>query len=567
MITVTARDAAGNTGTTVLTVTYSGDTTAPVITITSPVNAATYATTTNTVNLGGTASDAIGVTQVTWANDRGGSGTAAGTTGWSVTAITLQPGINVLTATARDAAGNASTDVLSVTYTAPDTTPPVVTITTPTSATTFSTAASTLTIGGTASDAVGVTQVTWTNDRGGSGTASGTTTWSVSNITLALGQNVLTVTARDAANNQSIAVLTVTYAADTTPPAVTITTPTSAATFTTTASTLNVGGTASDNVGVTQVVWANDRGGSGTATGTTAWSVSGIALQFGVNVITVTARDAANNTITDVLTVTRNDTTLPTVSITSPTTATTYFTSAATVSLGGTAADNVGVTLVSWSNAANGATGTASGTTAWTAAGIPLVDGANAITVTAFDAAGLSRTDSITVTRDTGVPTIAITSPTSGETHLVSTSSVALGGTAVDSVGVTAVTWTNATNGRTGNATRSGNNWTIGSLPLAVGANAITVRAVDAAGNAATDSITVTRDNTNPVVTITSPTTNSTYTTTLTSLNIGGTASDASGITQVTWVNAATTLRERQPGPPPGPLRALRSIPVRMPSR
>ena len=28
------------------------------------------------------------------------------------------------------------------------------------------------------------------------------------------------------------------------------------------------------NVGVTQVSWANNRGGSGTATGTTAWSVS-----------------------------------------------------------------------------------------------------------------------------------------------------------------------------------------------------------------------------------------------------------------------------------------------------
>ena len=50
---------------------------------------------------------------------------------------------------------------------------------------------------------------------------------------------------------------------------------------------------------MTQVTWANDRGGSGTATGTTAWSVSGIALQSGANVLTVTARDAAGNTATD----------------------------------------------------------------------------------------------------------------------------------------------------------------------------------------------------------------------------------------------------------------------------
>lgn len=45
------------------------------------------------------------------------------------------------------------------------------------------------------------------------------------------------------------------------------------------------------------------RGGSGTASGATSWSVSGIALQSGTNVITVTASDAANNTATDTLTV------------------------------------------------------------------------------------------------------------------------------------------------------------------------------------------------------------------------------------------------------------------------
>src|SRR3990170_6462872 len=78
---------------------------------------------------------------------------------------------------------------------------------------------------------------------------------------------------------------------DPTPPTVTITTPTSSPTYTTGGSLLWLGGTASDNVGVTQVTWANDRGGSGTATGTTMWSVGGIALQLGTNILTVTARD------------------------------------------------------------------------------------------------------------------------------------------------------------------------------------------------------------------------------------------------------------------------------------
>jgi glucodextranase-like protein len=92
-------------------------------------------------------------------------------------------------------------------------------------------------------------------------------------------------------------------AADTIAPAVAITTPTTATTFSTSAATLSLGGTASDNVGVTQVTWSNSRGGSGTATGTANWSAS-VGLQSGLNVVTVTARDAAGNTSTDTLTVT-----------------------------------------------------------------------------------------------------------------------------------------------------------------------------------------------------------------------------------------------------------------------
>jgi hypothetical protein len=64
-------------------------------------------------------------------------------------------------------------------------------------------------------------------------------------------------------------------------------------------------------VGVTQVTWVNDRGGSGTCTGTTSWSASGIALLSGVNIITVTARDAGGNTSTDSLSVTYSTTNAP----------------------------------------------------------------------------------------------------------------------------------------------------------------------------------------------------------------------------------------------------------------
>ncbi|MCJ7816588.1 MAG: hypothetical protein MUP55_01905, partial [Candidatus Aenigmarchaeota archaeon] len=101
-----------------------GDTQPPTIQITSPTSNPTYSASSSPVTVGGTASDNVSVTQVTWSNNRGGSGTASGTTSWSVSGVTLQSGDNILTVTARDAAGNTGTDTLNVTYTAPDTTPP-----------------------------------------------------------------------------------------------------------------------------------------------------------------------------------------------------------------------------------------------------------------------------------------------------------------------------------------------------------------------------------------------------------------------------------------------------------
>ena len=491
VLTITARDAAGNSSTDTLTVTYTPDTTAPAVTITSPTSASSTTVSTASINLGGTSSDAVGVTQVTWVNNRGGSGTASGTTAWTANGIVLLSGVNVITVTSRDAANNAGTDSISVTYT-PDTTAPVVTITSPTSNATTTVQLASLNLGGTSSDAVGVTQVSWVNNRGGSGTASGTTSWSVSGITLQSGVNVLTVSSRDAANNVGTDTLTVTYNPDTTLPAVTITGPTSAATLAVTATPLTLSGTASDNVGVTQVSWVNNRGGSGTATGTTSWSVSGVVLQTGANILTVTARDAAGNTQTDTLTVTFTDNVQPTVTITSPTSNATLSVGAATMALGGTASDNVGVTQVSWVNN-RGGSGTATGTTSWSVATITLQSGSNVLTVTATDAAGNTRTDTLTVTYtpDTTKPTVTITSPTSSATRSQIGSTITLGGSASDNVAVTQVSWTNS---RGGSGTATGTtSWSTATITLQTGSNVLTVTARDAAGNTQTDTLTVTR--------------------------------------------------------------------------
>ncbi|MCJ7816955.1 MAG: Ig-like domain-containing protein, partial [Candidatus Aenigmarchaeota archaeon] len=95
------------------------DTTPPTIQITSPTSNPTYSASQSPLNISGTASDNAAVTQVNWSSNRGYSGTATGTTSWSVTGITLQAGINNITVIARDAAGNTGTDMISVNYTQP----------------------------------------------------------------------------------------------------------------------------------------------------------------------------------------------------------------------------------------------------------------------------------------------------------------------------------------------------------------------------------------------------------------------------------------------------------------
>ena len=532
VITVTARDAAGNSGSDTIAIDVV-DGGAPTVTIVAPTMATTYSTTAATVTLSGTAADGFGVAAVTWANSRGGSGTATGTTGWTAASIALQLGENVITITARDSAGMTGTDTLTVTRT--DGGSPTATITTPTSNSTHSTPLATIALGGTASDDVAVTEVTWSNDRGGSGTATGTTSWSVASVALQGGANTITVTARDASGRTGSDIIVVTRT-DSDRPTVTITSPTGADSHSTTAATLTISGTAADAFGIAQITWTNSRGGGGTATGTTAWSAPGIALQPGSNVLTVTARDTSGNTATDTLTVTRTDSTAPTVTITIPTEAATHSTSNASVALGGRASDDFGVTEVRWASD-KGASGVATGTASWTVASVALSAGANVITVTALDAAGQSATDTLTITRTDGdLPTVAITTPTSSPTHSVTTRTVALGGTARDSFGISRVDWSNDRGG-SGVATGT-TTWTVPSVGLQPGANVITITALDAAGKIGRATLTVTlTDGVAPEVRFVTPTTSPSFATTTPTIAIGGSATDDFGIARVTWAN------------------------------
>jgi hypothetical protein len=185
----------------------------PFVVIQTPTAAPIYGTSTSTLVLGGHYDNAA---TITWANSAGGSGSATLTpesSAWETGTISLTAGSNVITVTANDGAGHTSADIITVTYTVVDSTNPTVTITVPTSSTTYDAASSPLALGGTASDNVGVTSITWAcpNCATKTGTALGTTAWSANIPLTADASNVITVTARDEAGNTSTDAITVTF--------------------------------------------------------------------------------------------------------------------------------------------------------------------------------------------------------------------------------------------------------------------------------------------------------------------------------------------------------------------
>ncbi len=185
-------------------------------------------TTASSITLTGALSGGAGPVALAWATSQGFSGTAQASATWTISAIPLNVGANIVTITARDSQQNQVTQTVSVARQqvsapspnpptppspappgSPDTTPPSLTIVSPASST-ISTSAGSIVVSGTASDNVGVAKVTWSSSTGGSGTATGTTNWSTAPITLYIGATTIVIQASDAAGNTSWRSLVVT---------------------------------------------------------------------------------------------------------------------------------------------------------------------------------------------------------------------------------------------------------------------------------------------------------------------------------------------------------------------
>jgi hypothetical protein len=174
------------------------------------------------------------------------------------------------------------------------------------------TTASSMAISGSTTGGSGTIQVSWVTSQGYSGTAQGSASWTISSVPLNSGDNIITITARDSQQSQVTRSVTITRnlppiptpGTNTTPPSLTILSP-ATNNVSTSDSSLIVGGTAQDNIGVAAVTWSSSNGGSGTATGTNNWTTPAIPLYVGATTITIRASDAAGNTSWRSMTVTR----------------------------------------------------------------------------------------------------------------------------------------------------------------------------------------------------------------------------------------------------------------------
>ncbi len=208
---VKSKDAAGNLATSLpRAFTTPADTTAPSIAISSPTGGTVAGA---SVQVTATASDDVGVIGVQFRLDGAALGVEATASPWTIAWDTTQAanGPHVLTAAARDAAGNVTLSTgISVTVNN-DVTPPAVTLTAPAN---NASVTGTISVTATAGDNVGVVGVKFSVDGTAIGAEDAAAPYSISwNTTgIANGVHVVTAAARDAAGNVAVSSATVTVA-------------------------------------------------------------------------------------------------------------------------------------------------------------------------------------------------------------------------------------------------------------------------------------------------------------------------------------------------------------------
>jgi len=481
-ITVVAADAAGNS--TTISRLVIRDSQPPVVTLQSPMDS--LVTNQASITVSGKVSDSTQV-QLTV----NGQTLSANSDGTFSTTINLIEGKNAATLIATDAAGNQTTISRVIIR---DTQAPVVTLQAPIDS--LITNQTSITVSGKVSDSTNV-QLT-VNGQSLSANPDGTFS---TIINLVEGKNIITISATDAAGNQTTIARIIQR--DSQPPVLTISSP--ADSLITNQSTVTMIGTATDSTAFTMTI-----NGTPVTIGTGGSFSAPISLVQGTNIITLKATDAAGNITTSPRTIFL-DTLPPVIALTAPTDS--LITNKPSISVSGTVNDQTATSLKINGNAVVlGAGGTFSTT-------VSLVEGMNTITVIAKDGAGNSSTITRALRLDTQSPTLTITSPNNN--FVTTQQSVTITGTVLDST-LSSLT----INGTT--VTANGNGQFTASVNLQEGNNSITLLATDGAGNSTTVLRTVRLDTAPPALVLTSPIDSAV--TNKTKIVISGSITDSSSI-------------------------------------
>jgi hypothetical protein len=386
-----ARDAAGNS-TTAAAVAVTVDNAPPTASVIAPAAGSAIR---GSVAVIVVAADNVGVAGVQFLLDGNPLGAEDTTAPYSVSWNTAAAGngAHTLSAVARDAGGNtASAADVTVTI---DNVAPTVTVTAPAN---NSLVRGSILVAADAADNVAVAGVQFLLDGASLGSEVTTAPYSVTwdSTAVASGSHTLTAVARDTAGNSATAAVGVTV--DNAPPVVTMVAPTNGATVT---GPTVVSAAASDNRGVVGVQFLLDGDPVGAedvaAPYSITWNAGTAAL--GTHRLAAVARDAAGNSTTASaisVTVSDQDVTPPTVSVTSPTGGTV----GASLSVSAAAADNVAVAGVQFlldGSPLGAEDTTAPYAAAWNSA--TATNGTHTLSARARDAAGNTTTSAaVTIT-------------------------------------------------------------------------------------------------------------------------------------------------------------------------
>jgi hypothetical protein len=510
-ISVAHQDAAGNNAT-AATRSFVKDTGLPTVTVTTPAADGSYINNANkaAVAVAGTCSEDTRSVVIT--GDATGS-VACGSGSWSTTLnfTAAADGTRSISVAHQDASGNSA--VAATRSFTKDIGLPTVTITTPAANGTVinNSNKAAISVGGACSE--DTINVVITGDATGS-VACASGSWSTSlDFTLAAdGTRLISVAHQDAAGNNAVAA-TRSFTKDTGLPTVSVTTPAADGSYinNTNKSAVSVGGACSEDT--RNVVITGDATGTvACASGSWSTSLNFTAAAEGTRSISVAHQDSAGNSAVAATRSFNKDTALPTVTVTTPAANGSAInnTNKAAISVGGACSEDTGNVVITGD--ATGTVACASGSWSTTLDFTAAADGTRSISVAHQDAAG---NNAVAATRsfakDTGLPTVTITTPAANGSTINNTNKAAIsvgGACSEDTINVV------ITGDASGSVACVSGSWSTSlDFTLAAdGTRSISIAHQDAAGNnavAATRSFS--KDTGLPTVSVTTPAANGSY--------------------------------------------------------